>query len=187
MEKMALEQEVVKKELRKEIKKKAAALPEDYCKEADEIIFKKVISMPEYEKAEVIFCYVGTKREINTYPILNSILESGKRLGVPKCLSYGVMEVYEIENFRQLVSGAYGIMEPAKECKRIEPEEIELAIVPCLTCSPDGKRLGYGGGFYDRYLPKLHCPKMVLCRKQLMTEDIPMDEFDVVLDGVISD
>lgn len=177
----------MKKELRKEIKKKAAALTEDYCKEADEEIFKKVISMSEYERAEVIFCYVGTNREINTYPILKSILESGKRLGVPKCLSYGVMEVYEIENLKQLVSGAYGIMEPAEECKRIEPKEIELAIVPCLTSSPDGKRLGYGGGFYDRYLPKLHCPKMVLCRKQLMTEAIPMDEHDVVFDVVISD
>ena len=176
-----------KKELRKEIKKKTAALPEDYCIAADEAIFKKLTSMPEYKKAEVVFCYVGTNREINTYPILKHILESGKRLGVPKCLSYGVMEAYEIENFRRLVSGAYGIMEPDEECKRIEPKEIELAIVPCLTCSPDGKRLGYGGGFYDRYLPKLDCLKIVLCRKQLMIEDIPMDEFDVVLDGVISD
>lgn len=176
-----------KKELRKEIKKKTAALAESYCKAADEVIFKKVISMPEYEKAEVVFCYVGTDKEIDTYPILKSILESGKRLGVPKCLSYGVMEVREIENLRQLVSGAYGIMEPAEECKMIEPEEIGLALVPCLSCTKDGKRLGYGGGFYDRYLSKLYCPKIVLCRKQLIMEDIPMDEFDVVMDGVISD
>ena len=176
-----------KKALRKEIKRKAATLEKEYCQAADEAIFKKVISLPEYEKAEVVFCYVGTDKEIDTYPILKSILESGKRLGVPKCLSYGVMEVREIENLRQLVSGAYGIMEPAGEYKKIEPEEIGLALVPCLSCTEDGRRLGYGGGFYDRYLPKLHCPKVVLCRKQLMMEDIPMDEFDVVMDGVISD
>ena len=78
-------------------------------------------------------------------------------------------------------------MEPAGEYKKIEPEEIGLALVPCLSCTEDGRRLGYGGGFYDRYLPKLHCPKVVLCRKQLIMEDIPMDEFDVVMDGVISD
>lgn len=176
-----------KKELRKEIKKKAAELPEDYCKKADEAIFKKVISMPEYVNAEVIFCYVGTKREIYTNPILDHILKSGKRLGIPKCLSYGVMEVYEIENFSQLVKGAYEIMEPAWECRVILPEEIDLAIVPCLTCTPDGKRLGYGGGFYDRYLPKLKCPKIVLCRKRLMVKDIPTDDHDVTFDVVIFD
>lgn len=176
-----------KKQLRKKIKEKLALLSLEYCKFADKQIFKKLAALKVYQEAKVVFCYVGTKDEINTMPILKDILNQGKRLGVPKCISYGIMEVYEITSLDELQSGAYGILEPMKGCRLIKPEEIEFACIPCLTCSKDGKRLGYGGGFYDRYLPKLSCEKVVLCRSALMEEEIPMDEYDVKIDIVITD
>lgn len=176
-----------KKQLRKKIKEKIKSLPLEYCRLADETIARKTMELEEYQKAQVIFCYVGTDREINTFPILEDILKSGKRLGVPRCISYGEMEVYEIESLRDLETGAYGIMEPKEHCRRIAPEEIDFAILPCLTCTMDGRRLGYGGGFYDRYLPKMSCQKAVLCRSALMEEEIPMDEYDVKIDVVITE
>lgn len=176
-----------KKQLRKKVKEKVAALSPEYCKFADRQINHKVISLEAYQNANVVFCYVGTKDEINTIPILKDILNHGKRLGVPKCISYGVMEVYEITRLDELQPGAYGILEPTEGCRLIRPEEIDFACIPCLTCSKDGKRLGYGGGFYDRYLPKLSCEKAVLCRSALMEEEIPMDEYDVKVDIVITD
>lgn len=184
---LALEKRGRKMALRKKIKDKIKTLSPDYCKRADEIICQKVISLPEYEKADVVFCYVGTEREIDTRPILTHVLESGKRLCVPKCTSFGIMEALEIQDLNQLHPGAYGILEPDESCRVIRPEEISFACVPCLTCSTDGKRLGYGGGFYDRYLPKLDCKKAVLCRKELMVEKIPIDEFDIKVDYVVTD
>jgi len=176
-----------KKQLRKKVKEKIKALSPEYCQTADEQIFHKLTTLKAYKNAKTVFCYVGTKDEINTMPILINILKSGKRLGVPKCVSLGVMEVYEIDSLKKLVPGRYGIMEPDENCPVIPPEEIEFVCVPCLACSRDGKRLGYGGGFYDRYLPKLNCEKAVLCRSALLEEDIPVDEFDVRIEIVVTD
>ena len=176
-----------KKALRKQIKEKIQKLSPEYCQEADEKIFKHLVFLEEFQKADTIFCYVGTEREINTKPILEHILSGGKRLGVPKCLTFGVMEVREIRSLSDLVPGAYGILEPKETCPLISPEEISFACVPCLTCTKDGVRLGYGGGFYDRYLSNMNCKKAVLCRKALMTEYIPTEEQDISVDYVISD
>ncbi len=176
-----------KKKLRKTVKEKIAALTPEYCESADIQICGKVLALEAYQNADVVFCYVGTKNEINTTPILKDVLNRGKQLGVPKCISRGVMEVYEIDSLEQLVPGFYGIMEPAADCRKISPEEIDFVCVPCLTCSKDGTRLGYGGGYYDRFLSKISCNKVVLCRSSLMEEGIPVDEYDVRIDVVVTD
>ena len=104
-----------KQEMRKNVKKEAAQLTEAYCKDADEMIFRNIRALPEYQRADTVFCYVGTKTEINTMPILKDILENGKILGVPKCVAKGIMEVFRVESLEQLKEGAYGILEPKEE------------------------------------------------------------------------
>lgn len=177
----------MKKELRVKIKEKISRLSQDYCRRADQKIFENVIGLNEYKAADTVFCYVGTANEIDTMPILMHALESGRRLGVPKCVSKGIMEVYEIKSIEDLAVGAYGIMEPVQGCRRLSPKEIQFVCVPCLTCSSDGKRLGFGGGFYDRYLQHVKCPKAVLCRGEVMDENIPMDIHDLVMDIVVTE
>lgn len=176
-----------KKNLRSRMKKKAMELPEEYCTSADKAIGRYVMSLAEYQKAKTVFCYVGTKREINTHPILEQILRDGKRLGVPKCVEKGIMEVKEIDSFECLEAGAYGIPEPKESCVCIRPEEIDLALIPCLSCSHDGKRLGYGGGYYDRYLKRADFTKAVLCRERLTEEEILMDSLDISMDIVVTE
>lgn len=176
-----------KKELRKSTKEKISKLSAAYCENADKMILHNVTALKEYQMAKVVFCYVGRKDEINTIPLLQDIMKSGKRLGVPKCISYGLMEVYEITSLNNLQPGAYGILEPSEGCKKMAPEEIEFACVPCLTCNEKGARLGYGGGFYDRYLSKLSCPKAVLCRSRVMEQDIPVDEYDLRMEIVVTE
>ena len=73
-----------KETLRKKAKEKVAMLPEEYCTRADEQIFRYAVSLPEYQDAETIFCYVGTKREINTMLIMQDAWKSGKKLVLPK-------------------------------------------------------------------------------------------------------
>jgi len=176
-----------KKALRQEIKAAAVALDEGYTKEADLEIFSHVAGLSEYEQAGTLFCFVGTSGEIDTAPILEDALRRGKRVGVPRCISRGIMEVREIRSLRDLEAGKYGIMEPGAHAPVIQAEEINLAIVPCMSCSHDGRRLGYGGGYYDRYLGRTRAVKAVICRERIMRADIPVEPHDQLMDMVISE
>ena len=176
-----------KRELRKQLKKRRSSLTEKYKKDADRQIFRRAISLPEYRAAETIFCYAGTEEEINTRPVLERILSDGKRLGVPRCIGKGIMEVRMVTHLEQLKPGMYGILEPEESCALIRPEEIDLAFVPCLSCGRDGRRLGYGGGYYDRYLIQTTCGKIALCREKMLEEEIPAQEWDLGMDKVVTE
>lgn len=176
-----------KKSLRKEIRRLVSELSPSYCEDADRRIARLALSLPEYQAAETVFCYVGRKQEINTWPMLEQILRDGKRLGVPRCVEKGRMEVYRIRGRMDLEEGNYGIMEPAAGCPLIHPEEIGIAFVPCMTCTRDGVRLGYGGGYYDRYLESASFTKAVLCRERIMQKEIPMEPHDKRIPIVISE
>lgn len=176
-----------KKMLRREVKQAISMLSKEYCREADEHIYKWVCAFSDFQNADTIFCFVGTETEIDTRPLLEEILRRGKRLGVPKCTGAGIMEVYEIHSLNDLESGSYGILEPKDGFVRILPEQIDLALVPCLSCNEAGWRLGYGGGFYDRYLERTSAKRAVLCRNRLMRSDIPAEAFDLNMDVVITE
>ena len=176
-----------KKELRKVIKERIALLSADECRASDALLYKRVLALPEFKKANTIFCYVGAQGEINTLPLLQEILAAKKTLVVPKCISKGVMEAYPIHDLSKLQLGKYGILEPIPSGPAINPVNIDLCFVPCLTCSKDGKRLGYGGGYYDRYLTQANFFKIALCRTSLLVEDLPVEEHDVKMDLVITD
>ena len=179
-----------KKELRTKVKKKISKLSRRETEESDKKILHQIKSLAEYKNADTIFCYVSTEKEINTIPLLQEILDSGKRLGVPKCTGKGIMDAYEIQNLEQLKIGSYGILEPGEECDIIlDPTEIQFAIIPCISCNRKGERLGHGGGYYDRYLEKMpeDCEKAILCRESLMCDEIPTEEHDERMDLVISE
>jgi 5-formyltetrahydrofolate cyclo-ligase len=176
-----------KKNLRKTIREFQKSLTPSYLEEASRDICRRALSMEEYRRAETIFCYVGRKEEVDTMPIIIESLKQGKRVGVPKCVARGIMEVYRIGSPEDLEPGSFGIREPKAGTSLIRPEEIELSFIPCLSCSSDGKRLGYGGGYYDRYLEKVSGVNAVLCPKKLMCEEIPMEEHDRKIGIVINE
>ncbi len=132
---------------------------------------------------DILLC--GNCGEIHTKPLIQAALDQGKRVAVPKCISKGIMEARQIRSLGELYPGSYGIEEPEKAAEIIGPEEISLALVPCLTCSGDGRRLGYGGGFYDRFLRSVPGPWAVLCRGRLMEAEIPWEAHDLLMDVVI--
>lgn len=174
-----------KKELRRLIKGLAAELSPEYCIRADTKIVENVMALEAFQKADTVFCFVGTAHEINTWPIIEAAWQQGKRIGVPKCISMGHMEVYRIRKREDLRPGFHGILEPQEELPILEPQEIDFAILPCLSCNREGYRLGYGGGFYDRYLERMTCANVVICRSKLMSEEIPVETFDQKADAVI--
>lgn len=158
-----------KERIKKKNKRKTFFTTEKYRKEADRKITESVLELNEYKSADCVFCYVSTEKEIDTFSILQDILQSGKHLGVPKCTGKGIMNVYEIHSLQELYPGAYGILEPKEDPERlIQPEAIDFAFIPCISCDRSGRRLGHGGGYYDRYLEKTHCVKAALCRRNCL-------------------
>jgi 5-formyltetrahydrofolate cyclo-ligase len=170
---------LTKQALRAEVIARAKNLSPTYCREADEAICRQVIQLDVYERAKTVFCYVGTEREIDTMRLIHIMMRDGKSVAVPLCTEKGVMQARRIEGMGDLVSGRYGILAPRLQCPVVEPEELDLVIVPCCTGNARGERLGYGGGYYDRYLPRTKCPAILLCRHQLERDDIPLEPHDV--------
>lgn len=188
LERKTEEKIIRKKELRRKIKEKLSFTTEKYRKEADRKITESILKLEEYQSAGCVFCYVSTEKEMDTFSVLQAILQSGKRLGVPKCMEKGIMNVYEIHSLQELHPGAYGILEPKEAPERlIQPEAIDFAFIPCISCDRSGRRLGHGGGYYDRYLEKTHCVKAALCREELLVDEIPVEEHDLRMDFVISE
>ncbi len=173
---------MTKRELRAEIAAQVAALSPDYCRTADESICRLVRNWELYRAAGTLFCYIGTDREIDTRPLLEGALRDGKVLALPLCVGPGVMEARRIVSLEELVPGRYGIPAPRESCPPVPPEELELAVVPCASGNRRGQRLGYGGGYYDRYLGRTRCPKLLLCREKLVWEEIPVEPHDLTMD-----
>lgn len=181
-----------KKKMRKMIRTKQKALDPEYQKQASKIIFDRVSADPKFSKAHVIFCFAGSpeKGEPDTRPIIEKALKQGKRVCVPLCRDEKNMDAVEITDFeRDMTPGFYGILEPEADSSVVDPEEIDLALIPCVTCDKEGHRLGHGRGYYDRYLTKTRCSAVLLCFSRLMTEpgSIPVDTHDLSIERVITD
>lgn len=176
-----------KRGIRTAVKAKIQELDREYCCKADQAIFEYITGMPEYKQAKTIFCFVGTEGEINTMPVIEEAMANGKCVGAPVCTGPGLMEARRIRRTEDLMPGSFGLLEPGADAALILPEEIDLAVVPCLSCSHDGRRLGYGGGYYDRYLERTKALKVVICREWIMRQDIPMESHDKMMDVVVSE
>ena len=178
---------MTKSDLRAVIAAEVKALEPSYCESADAAICAAVWESELYKTAKTLFCYIGTDREIDTRALLLRALADGKTLALPLCTGKGIMEARAIRSLDDLVSGKYGILAPGTDCPVIAPEDFDLVIVPCSTGNAKGQRLGYGGGFYDRYLGKTNCPRALLCREKLVKDDIPVEEHDLRMDYIVTE
>lgn len=176
-----------KKRLRKEVVSSVRTLSPAYCRKADEEIRQAIKATDVYKKSRAVFIFVGTEWEIQTYPLIEDMWADGKIVGVPLCVSKGFLEVRRITKREDLEKGNYGLWEPRHHMPLIKADEIDLAIIPCCTCNAKGQRLGYGAGYYDRYLQNASFPTIVLCRRKTMRPVIPCEEHDVRIDQVITD
>ena len=174
-----------KRGIRKAIKSLSDELTPEYLKLSDEEIFKGVIRNDRYQAAETVFIYVSTGNEPDTTRLIDEALKSGKTVCVPKCGKKPFMKAVRIGSLKDLKEGAYGIPEPESDAEF--EGKIDLAVIPCVSATADGVRLGHGGGFYDCFLEKRETYKICLCRRKLMMEKLPAEASDVVMDEVIAD
>ena len=168
-----------KKALRTFIRKKERTLDPTYKAESSEAICRHLLALEEYRAAGTVFAFAGTVHEIDTALLLKDTLAAGKTLVLPRCAEGHALDLCVVTSMDELVPGMYGILEPKKNCALVTAADIDFAVVPCLSFDRKGRRLGQGGGYYDRLLPQLHCPTVLICREQLMSPEVPVEEHDM--------
>ena len=176
-----------KKALRKKIKDLQKELTAEYKEGASKTIAEKVLASKEFDEATTVFTFLSMDGEPETRKIIEKAWAREKRVCIPLCISDFEMEAIEIHSFDDLVPGAFGILEPKSDLKKVDPEELDLILMPCVTCNYKGLRLGHGRGYYDRFIKDLDCDKIVLCYDKLVVCEIPTDEFDICADRVITE
>ncbi len=162
--------------LRKYYLKKRNGLSEEERFRIDKGITANILKSAIYREAGSVFVYVSTKYEINTIAIIENALETGKNVCVPLCGKNGEMSARQITSMETLSKGQYGIPEPPLSSKMVERPE--LILVPALSCDMMGYRLGYGGGYYDRFMQRVKAECMALCAESRLVERLPHDGFD---------
>lgn len=176
-----------KREIRKQIRKIRSQIePEEWQAKTD-AIRERVVSNDLFREATDILCYINMENEVGTRQIIEEAWRLGKNVWVPKTLADGSMEFYCIHSFSELDSGAFGVMEPdgKGECAELD---YGLMIVPGVAFDLDGNRIGYGKGFYDRYISRYpHLDTMGLAFDIQLLEQLPAEECDRSLDMVITE
>ena len=178
--------ELAKKQLRQTMLKLQRSLPEDYINAASNRIQQKILELPQYHMAKSIFTYISMPREVSTSVIIQRALADGKRVYVPKCIS-GEMLAVRIHDLDHMNPGSYGIPEPIDHSEAAAADELDLILVPCVSASADGKRLGHGAGYYDRFLKNKPHNTFCLCFRKMLFTDIPIAEHDINMAFVISE
>ncbi len=175
-----------KKECRRQIRQRLAALPEQALMGRGELFAERLTALPEYRQARTIFCYLSTGREPDTTPLIRRSLAEGKVVCAPVCLGKGVMNARRLLSLEGLEEGPYGIPAPPKGQPWVEPEQIDFAVIPCMACDEKGGRLGHGAGFYDRFLSRSRFFRAALCHEELLLPQAPIDELDQPMDCVVT-
>ena len=171
-----------KQALRDALLRRAGSLSAEYLAEASAKMTALVLRCPVYLESRALFIYVSMAREPDTAGILEDALRSGKAVYVPKCLPGGRMRAVRIGSRGDLSPGFADIPEPAEGLPEARPGEIDLAIVPCVSVARDGRRLGRGGGYYDRFLAETQALRLCLCFEKLLSVDVPTAAHDVRMD-----
>ena len=176
-----------KAELRGIVRREIAALSQEYIDSSNLGIFQNVTAFPEFKNAETLMIYYSVDREPYTIKIAQFALEQGKRVVFPFCYRGGIMDARLVSNIDELKPAMLGIPAPSAEAEIVAPGEIDLVIVPALTYDRHGFRLGYGGGYYDRYLPQTRAFKVGVARESLLRDDLPHEAHDISVDCLVTE
>ncbi len=173
-----------KQELRRAIQERKRAMTEEEIVERSNALAEKFYNSPAYQAASTIYGYLPYNQEVRTVPMLQRALDEGKRVAVPKVYGEEMRFIY-LEDLTQVSKGYAGIPEPIADAPVAEDPRA-LVLMPGLAFDPQGHRIGYGGGFYDRFLAQEpHHPTLALCYEFQMQAHLDTEEFDIPVDTVL--
>lgn len=167
-------------------------LSEKEWKELSKAIFQSVIHYECWKKSTSVALFYSVKKEVDTLSLIQRGWSEGKSIYLPKCFPQEKeMKFYKLESFDQLEIVYYGIAEPIiDKCEALSLEELELILVPGLAFDRRGYRIGYGGGYYDRFLKNTpsHVKKLSLAFSFQVSNDqnLPRNEYDIPVETIIT-
>ena len=156
----------------------------------DDCITQKLLASPEYSEAATVLTYVSVSSEVSTRMFIECALRDGKTVAVPRCLPGHRLEFVAITSLDQLVAAPFNLLEPSKDLTALTESQMNdsICIVPALLVDTKGYRLGYGAGFYDRFLSTYSGKKICLAYQQNLSKtELPHTAFDVPVDMVITE
>ena len=166
-------------------------MAEEQRKKYSKLIRERLFLLPEYVDSEIILVYISYQSEVSTLEIINHALKEGKKIFCPKVLEAGIMEFYEITSLKDVVYGYKNIPEPKTStvfCVKNETSNI-LMLMPLVGFDAEKNRLGYGGGFYDRYLQKYRISTKIALGFECQRYEslIPYEETDFKPDFILTE
>ena len=179
-----------KQRLREERLAAREALSEQERSVLDDRITQKLLATSEYVEATTVLTYVSVSSEVSTRMFIECALRDGKTVAVPRCMPGRRLEFVAIASLDQLIAAPFGLLEPPKELPALTEEQMNasICIVPALLVDTKGYRLGYGAGFYDRFLSTYPGKKICLAYQQSLSRTtLPHTAFDVAVDLVITE
>ena len=173
-----------KQALRKQIRERKRAMTAEEIVQRSQMLGLLFIQSEAYKNAKTIYGYLPYNQEVRTVPMLEQALRDGKRVAVPKC--YGdEMKFIFMEDLSKVEKGYANIPEPIADGP-VADDETALVLMPGLAFDPQGHRIGYGGGFYDKFLSKEpNHPTLALCYEFQMLPHLETEEHDIPVDYVI--
>lgn len=186
MDTVALE----KQRLREERLAARETLSEQERARLDDCITQNFLASPEYAEATTVLTYVSVSSEVSTRMFIEGALSDGKTVAVPRCLPGHRLEFVAISSLDQLAPAPFNLLEPPKDLSALTVSQMDdsICIVPALLVDTKGYRLGYGAGFYDRFLSTYSGKKICLAYQQNLSKtELPHTAFDVAVDMVITE
>lgn len=184
---------IYKRNLRERYKTLRKEMPPDQKAVCDARIRGRVLHSPEYRSCRTLVCFVSTPIEVDTKRLIKRALADGKDVAVPYCIDgTRKMHFYRIHSLDELEPRTFGVLEPnPNTAERITDFSGALCIVPGLAFDHAGYRLGYGGGYYDRFLSKTFRPAggvtAGICYANCIAHKLPRGRFDVPCDILITE
>ena len=173
----------MKKTLRKETIAAMKELPQSVKAEADSQLTQRFIQLPAFQEAQTLATYLSMGHEFSTASLIQAALQSGKRVCVPRTYPQGRMEFVEYDP-NILEKTRFGLLEPNEQGKVVDKSEIDLIHVPGVVFQSKGYRIGYGGGYYDRYLADF-TGKTVSTTYSIQQGEFQPNAFDVAVQEVL--
>lgn len=173
--------------LRESIRARRRAIPENERKRAAEAVAALLSRIPQLTGANLVLAYAANREELDPGPAIAALRESGVRIAYPR-VSNDALDVHEVDNPSDLVLGTFSIREPRPDAPRVDIGAIDVVLVPAIAFDRRGYRIGYGGGFYDRFFA--HLPtgplRVGLAFDEQLLDQVPVQPHDEPVDMIVT-
>ena len=175
---------MTKAELRDRIRRQKRSMTDSEIEEKSAHLVAQFLASRQYRNAKTLYSYLSFNQEVRTLPILEQALKDGKRVALPKCDGKEMRFIY-LSDLTQVQKSSIGAPEPMADGP-VGDDETALVLVPGLAFDKNGYRVGYGGGYYDKFLSREpRHPTVALCFDFQILEQLPVEAYDIPADLIL--